>query len=136
MKDERGAVTAFVACFAVALLAVFGLVVDGGLILASRRQAFNVADAAARSGAQAIDESDLRAGRPLTLDDHNARARALDYLAANGIEGSVLVEGDRITVTVSTSRAMNVLGFAGLGPVSITATGSARAVQAVREEGD
>jgi Flp pilus assembly protein TadG len=136
VRDERGAVTAFVACFAVALIAVFGLVVDGGLILATRRQAFNGADSAARAGAQAVDESALRAGRPLTLDAANARRRALDYLAAAGLVGTVEVIGDRITVTVTSERQLSVLGFTGLGPVDVTATGTAHAVQAVREEGD
>ena len=46
------------------------------------------------------------------------------------------VIGDRITVTVRTSRSMSVLGFTGMGPVDVQATGTARAVQAVREEGD
>lgn len=136
MRDERGAVTAFVACFAVALIAVFGLVVDGGLILASRRQAFNAADAAARVGAQAVDESALRAGRPLVLDAADARQRADDYLIALGLDGEVDVVGDRITVTVMKERQLSVLGFTGLGPVSVRATGTARAVQAVRTEGD
>jgi Flp pilus assembly protein TadG len=136
LRDEGGAVTAFVACFAVALLAVFGLVVDGGLILASRRQAFNAADAAARSGAQAVDETALRAGRPLLLDEGRARTRALEFLDASGMDGSVVVTGDRITVTATTTRDLSVLGFTGLGPVGVSATGEARAVQAVREEGN
>lgn len=136
MKDERGAVTAFVACFAVALIAVFGLVVDGGLILATRRQAFNVADAAARVGAQGVDESALRSGRPLTLDALDARRRALDYLTVAGLDGTVEIVGDRITVTVTAERELSVLGFTGMGPVEVTATGTARAVQAVRMEGD
>lgn len=136
MKDERGAVTAFVACFAVALIAVFGLVVDGGLILASRRQAYNAGDAAARVGAQAVDESALRAGRPLVLDAAEARQRATEYLTALGLDGVVDVVGDRISVTVTTERSLSVLGFTGLGPVSVKATGSAHAVQGVRTEGD
>ena len=136
MRDERGAVTAFVACFTVALIAVFGLVVDGGLILATRREAFNAADAAARRGAQAVDESALRAGQPLTLNEAEAKQRALEYLSANGLDGSADVIGDRITVTVRTSRSMSVLGFTGMGPVDVQATGTARAVQAVREEED
>lgn len=136
MRNERGAVTAFVACFTVALIAVFGLVVDGGLILATRRQAFNAADAAARSGAQAVDETALRAGRPLTLDPSEAEQRALSYLEANDLEGAVDIVGDRITVTVTSTRELSVLGFTGLGPVGVKATGTARAVQAVREEGD
>lgn len=136
MKDERGAVTAFVACFTVALIAVFGLVVDGGLILATRREAFNAADAAARRGAQAVDESALRSGQPLTLNEAQAELRALEYLSVIGLDGSAVAVGDRITVTVRAARSLSVLGFAGMGPVEVQATGTARAVQAVREEGD
>jgi uncharacterized membrane protein len=136
VRDERGAVTAFVACFTVALIAVFGLVVDGGLILATRREAFNAADAAARRGAQAVDESALRSGEPLSLNEAEAKRRALEYLSVNGLDGAAVVVGDRITVTVRTSRSLSVLGFTGMGPVDVQATGTARAVQAVREEGD
>jgi uncharacterized membrane protein len=136
VRDERGAVTAFVACFTVALIAVFGLVVDGGLILASRRQAFNAADAAARVGAQAVDESALRSGQPLALDAADARRRANEYLTAAGLDGVIDIVGDRITVTVTTERELSVLGFAGLGPIGVKGTGTARAVQAVRTEGD
>jgi hypothetical protein len=136
VRDERGAVTAFVACFTVALIAVFGLVVDGGLILASRRQAFNAADAAARFGAQAVDERALRSGQPLVLDAADARRRADEYLAAAGLDGVIDIVGDRITVTVTSERELSVLGFAGLGPIGVKGTGTARAVQAVRTEGD
>jgi len=136
VRDERGAVTAFVACFAVALIAVFGLVVDGGLVLATRRQAFNEADAAARFGAQAVDESALRRGGPLALDASEAERRALRHLAVKGLDGTVAVDGERIIVTVTTSRSLSVLGFTGLGPIEVRATGTARAVQGVREEGD
>ena len=42
-RGEAGTVTAFVAVFAVALIAVAGLVVDGGYMLAGRRAAFDEA---------------------------------------------------------------------------------------------
>ncbi len=70
---ERGTVTAFVACFVTALLAVSGLVIDGGLVLAARRTAFDEAGAAARAGAQAVDVARLRQGSPAVLDAAEAR---------------------------------------------------------------
>lgn len=133
VRNETGTVTAFVSCFAVALIAVFGLVVDGGLVLASRRQAFNAADAAARAGAQAIDESGLRSGRPVSLDEREATRRALEHLRLAGLTGTAEVDGDRITVHTSTVRSLSILGFAGVGPITVRASGSARAVQAVRD---
>ena len=49
IRDEkRRTVTAFVASFTIALIAVGGLVVDGGYILAARQRAYDEADAAAR----------------------------------------------------------------------------------------
>ena len=45
-RNEDGVITAFVAIFAVALLLVGGLVVDGGSILAARRTAIDEADGA------------------------------------------------------------------------------------------
>ncbi len=65
---ERGAVTVFVTIITVALLAVGGLVADGGRILTARREATNVAESAARAGAQAIDLTALRTTDRLVLD--------------------------------------------------------------------
>ena len=70
---ERGSVTVFVVIFTIALVFVAGLVFDGGQILAARREASNVAESAARAGAQAIDEGELRRSGQIRLDPLNAR---------------------------------------------------------------
>lgn len=132
---ERGTVTAFVASFTVALLAVGGLVIDGGLTLATQRRAFNEANAAARAGAQAVDESSLRSAGGLRLDPGQARRRALEHLASTGLTGSADVRGDVVTVEVSTTQRLTVLSLVGVGPLTVHADGSARAVQGV-ESGD
>ena len=49
-RDEEGTVTVFVVGFMLALLLVAGLVIDGGNVLAARREAANVAESAARAG--------------------------------------------------------------------------------------
>jgi uncharacterized membrane protein len=134
--DERGTVTAFVASFTIALLAVAGLVVDGGYTLAARRRAFNEADAAARAGAQAVDEASLRSGGTVRLEPGRARAVALGHVNAAGLSGTVDVTGDTVTVHVATTQPMTLLGMVGVGPLAIHADGSARAVRGVRTGGD
>jgi uncharacterized membrane protein len=135
-RDERGTVSAFVVSFTIALLAVAGLVVDGGYTLATRRQAFNEANAAARAGAQAIDEVALRADGTVRLVEVRARTLALDHLSAAGLDGTVNVVGDTVTVHVTTTQDLALLGIIGIGPFAIEAEGSARAVEGVRAGGD
>lgn len=129
MSSERGAVTAFVATFTVALLGVAGLVADGGFVLAACRQAADEAEAAARAGTQAVDESALRSGGTVALDPDAARARALDYLAATGHRGEVEVSGDTVRVEVSFERDLTLLRMFGLGPVTVTGDGQAHGVR-------
>jgi hypothetical protein len=133
---ERGTVTAFVACFVIALLAVAGLVIDGGLVLAARRAAFDEAGAAARAGAQAVDVARLRQGTPAVLDAAEARRLALDHLAITGHRGTVEVSGDVLRVNARVERELTILGLAGIGPMTVEADGSARAVQGVQRGGD
>ena len=129
MGDERGAVTAFVVTFTVALLGVAGLVADGGFVLAAYRQAADEAEAAARAGTQALDESALRGGGTVALDPDAAQARALDYLAATGHRGRVDVTSDTVRVEVSFERDLTLLRMFGLGPVTVSGEGEAHGVR-------
>jgi len=134
-QQDEGTVTVFVVSFMLALLVVAGLVVDGGYVLAARREAANVAESAARAGAQEIDVSAARAGNGVTLDPVAAEARADAYLRASGHSGTVLVLADRVRVRVTITRRMTLLGLAGVGDATVTADGEARSVRAVREDG-
>lgn len=125
--------TPFVVIVSVALLLCAGLVVDGGRILASRRQAADVAGAAARAGAQAVSIDDLRSTNAQRLDPARARAAALDYLAAARRSGEVEVTGDIVTVKVRVTTPLVILGIAGIADKTVTGTGSARSVRGVRE---
>jgi Putative Flp pilus-assembly TadE/G-like len=128
---ERGSVTAFVVVFTVALIAVAGLVADGGRIITAHREAFNEAEAAARAGAQDVDISALRAGTGVVLDPDAARQRALDYLASTGHYGTVEVDGDVVRVYVRITEDMTILGAFGIGPKTVEGEGEARAVRGV-----
>jgi hypothetical protein len=136
VRNDRGTVTAFVASFTVAMLAVAGLVADGGFMLAARRAAFNEADAAARAGAQAIDESVLRSSGEVRVDPVAARHRVEDLLESTGHDVAVDVAGGEVIVTVRFDKQLALLGIVGLGPVEIEATGSARAVRGVQTGDD
>lgn len=129
--DERGSVTAFVVVFSLALLMVVGLVIDGGFLLAARRQAINEAEAAARAGAQAVMVDSSK-----RLDPVRSERLARDYLARTGHDGSVTVVGDTITVEVRFRKDMTILGAGGLGSVDVHGRGEAHGARGAVQEGD
>ncbi len=130
---ERGSVTVFVVVMTVALIFVAGLVVDGGQILNAKREAANVAESAARAGAQALDEESVRAGGPTRLDGREAVTRAERFLRSNGYQGTASVTGDTVTVTVTARQSMLILGIGGLAAVTVHGSGSASPIRAITE---
>jgi Flp pilus assembly protein TadG len=130
---EPGQVTAFVVVMVAALLLCVGLVADGGLLLAAKRRASNEAEQAARAGAQAVATDTYRATGVLRLDPARAQAAASAYMAATGHQGTVRVAGDRVAVTVQITQPMQLLGLAGIGSMTVTGRGVARAARGVEE---
>ena len=126
---ESGMVTAFVVVFTLAILVMAGLVLDGGLALSAKVQAIDDAQAAARAGAQAIDIPTYRASGQITLDPAQATADAERYLAAAGHTGTVVVNGEQVTVTVTVTQATQILDLAGVDHLTETGTGTATAEQ-------
>ena len=126
---ESGMVTAFVVIFTLALVLMAGLVLDGGLALAAKVQAIDDAQAAARAGAQAIDIPTYRASGQITLDPAQATADAQRYLAAAGHTGTVSVNGEQVTVTVTITQPTQILTLAGIDHLTETGTGTATAEQ-------
>lgn len=135
-RDEAGTVTVFVTVFMLALLVVAGLVIDGGRMLAARREVANVAESAARAGAQELDTRAARTSATVQLDPVAAQRRATEFLAASGYSGTVTVEANRVHVQVSATPHLFILGIAGMSDATVTANGEARGVRAVREEGN
>ena len=130
-RDEWGQVTAFVVVFALALIFVAGLVLDGGYVLAAKRRAINEAEGAARAGAATLAVEGYRASGPVRLDPARAEAAALAYLAQTGHAGQVAVSGDRVVVVVRFDQPLQILGLGGLGAQTVTGRGQARAVLGV-----
>ncbi|WP_343577597.1 pilus assembly protein TadG-related protein [Mycobacterium sp.] len=122
-------VTAFVVIFTMALLAMAGLVLDGGLALSAKVRAINDAQAAARAGAQAIDIPVYRRSGTITLDPAEAVADAQGFLAAAGEHGSVTVAGETVEVTVTITEPTQILSVVGVDQLTVTGTGSATVEQ-------
>src|SRR6266700_550025 len=68
---QRGSISMFVVIFTIAVLMLAGLVYDGGLAIAARQRAADIAEEAARAGANAVDVDALRSGASLRLDEAN-----------------------------------------------------------------
>ena len=114
---DRGSEALFLVIVMSATVALMALVVDGGATQTARNDAFGLANAAARAGAQELDEDARMAGQ-IQLDPQAAAARAEQYLAAHDAVGQVSVEGD--TVTVSVSRTVDFVFRPGTATVSST----------------
>ena len=124
MRSEEGAIALYAAAMMLALLASIGLVLVGGQKVSALRQATNIADNAARAGAQHVDLDTVRGGGPLELDPDQAVVAANDYLTLVGYTGTATVNGDTITVTVTITYNPLILP---MGTQTATATESASA---------
>lgn len=124
---DDGVITAFVVVIGTALLLFAGLVFDTGMALSAKVDAVEEASAAARAGAQQLDLTALRATGTVTLDAPAAETAAESYLQTTGHTGTVAVNGDEVTVTVSISQPTVILGIAGISSFSIQGSGSATA---------
>jgi len=124
--NEGGQIIVLVAILMVGLVAVVGLVTDGGLVFSQRRDLQNVADAAALAGAMQIDEDAYRASGTVALDERAARQAAEEYLGGEGnITYSVLVQPGRLDVSVSRQASTGFLKVIGIDSFEISASASA-----------
>ena len=97
LRGSHGNVSLLVVIMLPALLVAAGLVLDGGRQLQVRRDASAAAASAARAAVQLSEQEILGAG----LDAGLATQRASAELASQGVDGSVTVAGQSVTVTVT-----------------------------------
>ncbi len=128
-QAESGFVSLYVVVITVGLLAMAGLVIDGGNALAAREQATDAAQQASRAGADALSPDSLR-GNPngLTATPAAAQAAANRVLETAGVTGTVSVNGNNVTVTVVVHKNTTILSAFGVGPIKGKATATATAL--------
>ncbi|MCZ1014812.1 TadE/TadG family type IV pilus assembly protein [Streptomyces noursei] len=125
--DDRGQATAFVVGVAAALWLFAGIVVDGGLALAGKAQALDVAQEAARSGAQQLDVDQLRHHREVRLVRAEAARTARGYVSSVGDSGSAAVKGNVVTVHVTHRYRTQILQLVGLRTLTLHASATSHA---------
>jgi hypothetical protein len=127
-RGDAGSVTPFVMFMCVALAALLGLVAEGGQVLSARETAVAEAEQAARAGAAVLTPATVRAGGTAT-GGREAIDVAEYLMALSGRPGTATAAGGVVTVTIKPfSVSTPLLGLAGYGSISVTATASARAV--------
>ena len=125
---DRGSAALWLAIVMVALLAFAGLVLDGGTALAARGQAADVAQQAARAGADALTPNTIFAGggaAGLGAQEAAANTAARNVLSAAGVTGSVVVSAASVTVTATASKQTAILSAVGINQVFGTASATA-----------
>jgi len=124
-RDDAGFVALFTVAVAVALIWLLAIVLDGGRWMRAQSNTFGTAAAAARTGAQEIDEASVLLGE-LQLNEAAAEAAASEYLAERGLDGEVTVDGLEVTVTAIGTVDFQLLP---LGSVTVEETATARATR-------
>jgi hypothetical protein len=109
----------------VALIALAGLVLDGGAKLAADQNAVALAQEAARAAATTVNASQAYASGEFVIDEPRAVAAAESYLKAAGYhQYTVTPEGpDAIAVSVRIEKPTRFLSLIGID--SYTCTGTA-----------
>jgi Flp pilus assembly protein TadG len=118
---ERGALTLMLAVMFVGLLALAGLVVDGGAKLDAAENANAIAQEAARAGAGMVNQNNVYAHGTFTVDQSQALAAAQAYLASVASQGftgrAYPVGNDSIRVNVVVTQPTKILSIIGIDTV-------------------
>jgi len=128
-RDE-GRIALLVLVFALAILVMIGLSVDGGGKIRALERADDLASEAARAAGQAILTPQAIEGGKKVVDPTAAVAAAQNYLRAAGVAGTVTVAPDQthVTVTVTIVYTTEVLGVIGIDHLTATRQATATLV--------
>ena len=119
-RDEGSATGWAIGVMLVGLLLV-ALVFDGANAITARVHALDVAQQAARAGADQIDLATLRTTGEFRLDPVAAEAAAHQFLVQAGVTGSATATADQVTVTVTLTEAAVLLAAIGINTYTVSA---------------
>jgi hypothetical protein len=111
---EEGGLSIFVAICVMALLALLGLIVDGGGKLKATERADAIAQEAARAGGEQINASKAIPGNGIVVDPTAAHNAAVAYLQKAGFTGSYQIystDGGRELVVNLSSTYQSIWGL-------------------------
>ena len=130
--SEAGVVTVTITVLVIAIVAAAGLVIDGGRLLATRRDAANTAAAAARSAAQELDVSRFETGNNVTLTIEDATNVAREITTRQGYnltDTTIRINGAVVRIEIREDVPLTLLTFTGLRTRTVTGTATAELTQ-------
>lgn len=138
-RRERGQIAVALALLIPVLVALTGLVVDGGLMLIQYRRGQIAVDSAALAAAAELDEVIFREANEVQLNSGEAYAAALQYGQQNGggrvaITG-VSVAGRQVTVSGQVTAPTLFMRLFGVGTLRFNLSANAELKHGITEEG-
>jgi Flp pilus assembly protein TadG len=125
LRSDRGSATAWAIGIVAVVALLSGAVLDGGNAMAARVQALDIAQQAARAGANQLDLGALRNQGVVRIDPGAAQAAADAFLREAGATGVASATPAQVTVTVTRSQPTLVLQAIGVDAIGMTATATA-----------
>ena len=125
---DRGSLSLIMVVLMVGLMAMAGLVLDGGRAIAARQSAASIAQEAARAGADALSPDSLRTAvdSRLATDPAAARSAVQHTVSAAGATYTMSITGDWVQVTVTVHEHAIILSAVGVNDLSGTASARAQ----------
>jgi Flp pilus assembly protein TadG len=127
---EAGSAIVFVIGFALVLLIMAGVVVDGGLALNARQRVADDVEQAARAGALNLNLPELRSNGVVAIDQSKARDAVAEFLGNRGYtsnDGVTIQTSDKeVIVTATVQQKTAMLSLLHIDHFTIKATGAAR----------
>jgi Flp pilus assembly protein TadG len=130
---DDGAISVIVVLLAGAMFGLAGLVWDGGRAITARQHAADLAEQAARAGADDLDVTTIRNRGADTIDVPRAVADACHYVqvSAPGSGCTATATGHAVTVHVTTHTPTALLGLIGVSSLTTHGRATATAVRGV-----
>lgn len=122
---DQGSATPWAIGLVAVVALLSGAVLDGGNAMAARVAALDIAQQAARAGANCLDAALLRDAGQVRLDRSAAEAAALRFLDHVGATGTVTATDTQVSVTVHRDQPTLLLDVVGVDTIHTTATATA-----------
>lgn len=132
-SGDTGAAAVMLVLLAPVFFAVAGFVLDGGRAIAARQGAADLAEQAARAGADQLDVDRLRTTGNDTIDVASAESAACHYVTVSAPDArcTAAVSAGQVSVTVRTQTPTVLLGLIGINTFHTGGTATARAVTGI-----
>ena len=125
LRADRGSATGWAIGTIIVGLLIVALVFDGAAAMTARATALDVAQQAARAGADQLDLALLREQAVVAIDPAAAQDAAQQWLHNADAEGAVNATAADVTVTVTVIQPTVLLAVVGIPTFTITAAATA-----------